>query len=102
MNALLKIVCTMLNDRLTACSQSHHLINKEQIGFQKHSRIADHKLTLKALVNIYNTDKKGKKLYGCYLAVSLILKRRLTQYGMRHYFANSKIKNKKIITKKNK
>ena len=35
MDALLKILCTMLNDRLTAYSQSHDLINKEQICFQK-------------------------------------------------------------------
>ena len=91
----------MLNDRLTAYSQSHHLINKEQIGFQKNARTADHILTLKALVNKYVTDKKGKKLSACFvefkkgrndLLVSLILKRRLTQYGTRHYFANSKIK----------
>ena len=73
----------MLDDRLTAYSRSHDLINKEQIGFQKNARSAEHILTLKALVN-----KKGRN----YLLVSLILKRRLTRYGMRHYFANSKIK----------
>ena len=51
----------MLNDRLTAYSQSHDLINKEQIGFRKNARTADHILTLTALVNKYVTDKKGKK-----------------------------------------
>ena len=74
----------MLNDRLTAYSQSHHLVNKEQIDFQNNSRTADHILTLKVLVNKYGTDKKGKKLYACfvdfkkgrnYMPVSLILKR---------------------------
>ena len=55
MNTLLKILCTMLNDRLTAYSQSHDLIDKEQNGFQKISSTAEHMLTLKALV------KKGKK-----------------------------------------
>ena len=55
MNTLLKILCTMLNDRLTAYSQSHDLIDKEQNGFQKIYSTAEHMLTLKALV------KKGKK-----------------------------------------
>ena len=50
----------MLNARLTFYCDTHNLINKEQIGFQKNSRTSDHILTLKAIVNKYVTDKEGK------------------------------------------
>ena len=67
MNTLLKVLCTILNNRLITYSSNNHLINKEQIGFQKHSRTSDHILTLKALVNKYVSDKNGKKLYTCFV-----------------------------------
>ena len=43
------------------------LINKEQIGFQKNKRTSDHIPTLKTVVNKYVVDKKGKKLYTCFV-----------------------------------
>ena len=63
MNSLLKLLCTILNDRLTEFSQQNNLISKEQIGFQKNSRTSDHIFTLKSIVNKYVADTKGKKLY---------------------------------------
>ena len=44
----------------------HKLINREQIGFQK-KRTSDYILSLKTPVNKYITDKKGKKLYACFI-----------------------------------
>ena len=67
MNSLLKVLCSLLNARLTAYSETHKLINNEQIGFQKISRTSDHILSLKTLVNKYVIDKKGKKLYACFV-----------------------------------
>ena len=63
----LKLLCSMLNERLTLYCNTHNLSNKEQIGFQKNSRTSDHILTLKAVVNKYVTDKEGKKLYTCFI-----------------------------------
>ena len=67
MNSLLKVLCSLMNDRLVTYSTKHKLINREQIGFQQNSRISDHILSLKTLVNKYVTDKKGKKLYACFI-----------------------------------
>ena len=66
MNSLLKILCSLMNDRLTPYSSKNNLINKEHIGFQKHARTSDH-LTLKTVVNKYVSDKKGKELYTCFI-----------------------------------
>ena len=67
MNALLKVLCTLLNNRLIAFSTDRQLINKAQIGFQANCRTSDHLLTLKSIVNKSVVDKKGKKLYTCFV-----------------------------------
>ena len=67
MNSLLKILCSLMNERLTSFSSKFNLINKEQIGFQKNARTSDHLLTLKTVVNKYVSDKKVKKLYTCFI-----------------------------------
>ena len=67
MNSLLKLLCTILNDRLTEFSQQNNLISKEQIGFQKNCRTSDHIFTLKSIVNKYVADTKGKKIYVCFV-----------------------------------
>ena len=67
MNALLKVLCTLMNNRLTTFCLNNNLINREQIGFQKNSRTSDHILTLKTIVNKYVVDQKGKKLYTCFV-----------------------------------
>ena len=67
MNTLLKIICTLLNNRLTNFCAKNKLINEEQIGFQKNNRTSDHIATLKTIVNKYVVDKKGKKLFTCFI-----------------------------------
>ena len=62
MNTPLKVLCTLLNDKLNKYCHEKQLINHEQIGFQKNNRTSDHILTLKAVVNKYVVDPKGKKL----------------------------------------
>ena len=61
MNTLLKVLCTLLNNKLITYCNNQQLINQEQIGFQKNNRTSDHILTLKAVVNKYVGNKKGKK-----------------------------------------
>ena len=67
MNTLLKVLCILLNNRLTTYCIDRKLINTEQTGFQKNNRISDHILTLKEVVNKYVVDQKGKKLYTCFV-----------------------------------
>ena len=63
---LLKILCTLLNERVQIHCSENKLINKNQIGFQKGSRTSDHILTLKTLVKKYVTIGK-EKLYACFV-----------------------------------
>ena len=56
---------TLLNNRITTYCVERKLINPEQIGFQTNNRTSDRILTLKAVVNKYVVEQKGKKLYTC-------------------------------------
>ena len=68
MNTLLKVLCTLLNNKLSKYYNKQQLINHEQIAFQKNKRTSDHILTLKAVVNKYVVNQKGnKKLYTCFV-----------------------------------
>ena len=67
MNALIKLLCNILNNRLREFCHVNKLINKSQISFQKQTRTAAHIFTLKTIVNKYVTEKKGKKLYTCFI-----------------------------------
>ena len=67
MNALLKVLCTLLNERLTDYCEETKLIDIAQIGFKRKSRTTDHIFTLKGTVNKYVVDKKGKRLYACFV-----------------------------------
>ena len=78
MNTLLKVLCTLLNNKLITYCNNQQLINQEQIGFQENNRTSDHILTLKAVVNKYVGDKKGKND----IPVLSISKRHLIQSGM--------------------
>ena len=71
MNALLKVLCTMLNNRLTTYCSDNNLIDIKQIGFEKGSRASDHIFTLKTVVNKYVVDKVGQKLYTCFVDESV-------------------------------
>ena len=64
-DAISKVFAIMLNERVEKWSIDNKIICKEQIGFEKKSRPADHLLVLKTLIDIYN--KKGKKLYTCFV-----------------------------------
>ena len=67
MNSLIKLLCNILNNRLSKFCFENKLINKSQLGFQKEARTADHIFTLKTIINKYVTEKKGKKLYACFI-----------------------------------
>ena len=67
MNALLKVLCTLLNERLTDYCEETKLIDVAQIGFKTKSRTTDHIFTLKGTVNKYVVDQNGKKLYACFV-----------------------------------
>ena len=69
-SALMKLLCTMMNNRLTSFTSNNNLIAKEQIGFQTGNRTSDHILTIKSLVNKYVTDVKGGKLFACFIDLS--------------------------------
>ena len=65
-NILLKILCTMMNNRLNEYCQENNIINEGQIGFKKGSRTSDHILTLRTIINKYVYDK-NEKIYACFV-----------------------------------
>ena len=65
-SALLKIICTLLNNRIQSLCSEYGLFSKNQIGFQKNCRTADHIFTIKTLVKKY-ISKGKKKLYVCFV-----------------------------------
>ena len=65
-SALLKILCSLLNNRIQSFCAENGLIHKNQIGFQKNCRTTDHIFTFKTLVKKYVTVGK-EKLYTCFV-----------------------------------
>ena len=65
-NILLKILCTMMNNRLNEYCQENNIINEGQIGFKKGCRTSDHILTLRTIINKYVYDKH-EKIYACFV-----------------------------------
>ena len=65
-SALLKIICSLLNNRILLQVKQRGLINKNQTGFKENHRTADNLLTLKNVVKKYVTIGKGK-LYACFV-----------------------------------
>ena len=65
-SALLKIICTLLDNRIQEFCTKKEIINKNQIGFKRNHRTADHLLTLKAIVKKYVSIGK-KKLFACFV-----------------------------------
>ena len=66
-NALLKCLCSMLNNRLKKFCAKFNLIAKEQIGFREKSRTTDHLFTLKTVISKHLNEKKGNKVYSCFI-----------------------------------
>ena len=64
-NTIAKVLAIMINERLDALFEQKKIIKKEQIGFTKKCRPADHLLVVKTLINHYNNN--GKKLYACFV-----------------------------------
>ena len=65
-SVLLKIICSLLNNRILIQVKQRNLINKNQTGFKEKHRTADNLLTLKNVVKKYVTIGKGK-LYACFV-----------------------------------
>ena len=65
-SALLKIICSLLNNRILLQVKQRGLINKNQTGFKGSHRTADNLLTLRNVVKKYVTIGKGK-LYACFV-----------------------------------
>ena len=65
-SALLKIICSLLNNRILLQVKQRGLINKNQTGFKGNHRTADNLPTLKNVVKKYVTIGKGK-LYACFV-----------------------------------
>ena len=65
-SALLKIVCSLINNRIQSFCTKHNLIDSNQIGFKRNHRTSDHLLTLKTIVKKYVTIGK-KKLFACFV-----------------------------------
>ena len=57
----------MLNNRLKKFCAKFNLIAKEQIGFREKSRTADHLFTLKTVISKHLNEKKGNKVYSCFI-----------------------------------
>ena len=65
-STLLKILCSLLNNRLQTLCSEFSVLGKNQIDFCKQSRTSDHILTLKNVVKKYVTTGK-QKLYACFV-----------------------------------
>ena len=65
-SALLKIITSLLSNRIQNYCKESDIINKNQIGFKNNHRTSDHLLTLKAVVNKYVTQGKNK-LFTCFV-----------------------------------
>ena len=67
MNALLKVLCLTMNQRLQAFLTKHNVIDRAQIGFMPKNRTTGHIFTLKTLCNKYVKDINGGKLFACFV-----------------------------------
>ena len=81
-STLLKIICSLLNNRILLQAKQRDLINKNQTGFKEKHRTADNLLTLKNVVKNMLQSVKAK-----YMPVLLISKRPTILYGMKVCFA---------------
>ena len=66
-NAMLKLLCIILNNRLTNYSVDKNIIHPNQIGFQRNCRTTDHIFTLKTLINKHVQDKSKQKVHAAFI-----------------------------------
>ena len=64
-NTISKVLAIMINERFDSYLEEEKILKKEQIGFKKKIRPADHLLVIKSLIDHYNGN--GKKLYACFV-----------------------------------
>ena len=65
-SAILKLITSLISERLHTKVDELKLIDKNQIGFKRNSRTSDHLLTLKTIIKKHVTIG-GKKLYSCFV-----------------------------------
>ncbi len=66
-NAMLKLLCTILNNRMTNYIMANNIIHPNQIGFQQKCRTTDHIFTLKTLINKHVQDKSKQKVHAAFI-----------------------------------
>ena len=66
-SCLSKLFLLILNDRLRYFLNTHDIISKSQIGFQKNNRSTDHIFTLKTIINKHVHHKPKGKIYACFV-----------------------------------
>ena len=66
-NALLKLLCLLLNNRLKSYLKDKNIIYNNQIRFEEKCRTTDHLLTLKALINKHVQDASKKKVHAAFI-----------------------------------
>ena len=67
-SCLSKLFSVILNDRLVRYLEVNQILCKEQIGFCKGNRTADHVLTLKSIIDYYKSKKK--RIFTCFVDFS--------------------------------
>ena len=65
-SAIVKLITSLISERLQAKVDQLQIIKRNQIGFIKNSRTSDHLLALKSIVKKYVTIGK-KKIYACFV-----------------------------------
>ena len=64
-DALAKVFAILINERLEQWTTANNIQKKEQIGFTKKCRPADHLLVLKTVIDTYN--ETSRKVYTCFV-----------------------------------
>ena len=59
-SCLSKLFLLILNDCLSFLVNTHDIVSKIQIGFQKNNRLTEHIFTLKTIINMSTTPLKEK------------------------------------------
>ena len=63
----IQIISFDLNDRLSYFLNTHDIISKSQIGFQKNNRSTDNTFTLKTIINKHVHHTPEGRIYACFV-----------------------------------